>query len=81
MSGTPMITSANETPHAEGQTAPQSFAARVLALVRTIIGVPDYDRYRRHMAVCHPDQRLLSESEFAEERLAAKYSRPGQRCC
>jgi len=55
--------------------------ARALAIVRRIVVVPDYEGYRKHMAVCHPDQPLLTENEFAEEQMTAKYSRPGQRCC
>ena len=55
--------------------------ARVLPVVRRIVGVPDYDAYRKHMAMHHPDQPLLTNDEFAEEQMTAKYSRPGQRCC
>jgi uncharacterized short protein YbdD (DUF466 family) len=76
-----MIRSADDTPLAVEPDAPQSIAARATALVRRIIGVPDYDLYRRHMAACHPGQPMLTEHEFAEERLTAKYSKPGQRCC
>lgn len=74
-----MIQTASGTPHAE--PAPQSWTARVSSLVRRIIGVPDYTTYRQHMTACHPDQPMLSEQEFAEDRLVAKYSKPGQRCC
>ncbi|MEA3245499.1 MAG: YbdD/YjiX family protein [Gemmatimonadota bacterium] len=74
-----MIQTASGTPHAVA--APRSLYARVSALVRRIIGVPDYATYTAHMQECHPDQPVLSEQEFAEDRLAAKYSRPGQRCC
>lgn len=73
-----MIQSAHETPHAG---AAQSLFARAQALVRRIIGAPDYAAYREHMTAHHPGDAILSEREFAEERLAAKYSRPGQRCC
>ena len=52
-----------------------------IQLVRTIIGVPDYERYRRHMRARHPDCTLLSKAEFAHVRLEARYSRPGSRCC
>ena len=55
--------------------------ARCLALVKRIIGVPDYEAYVRHMAAHHPGDPVLTEDQFAEERLTAKYSRPGQRCC
>jgi uncharacterized short protein YbdD (DUF466 family) len=52
-----------------------------VALVRKIIGVPDYETYKLHMSRCHPDGKLMTEAEFAEERLVNKYSKPGQRCC
>jgi uncharacterized short protein YbdD (DUF466 family) len=55
--------------------------ARAAALVRRIIGAPDYAVYLRHATECHPDVAPLTEDEFLEERLEAKYSRPGQRCC
>ena len=61
--------------------APEGPVARCLALVKRIIGVPDYEAYARHMAAHHPGEPVLTEDEFAEERLTAKYSRPGQRCC
>jgi len=50
-------------------------------VLRTVIGVPDYDRYLRHMRARHPECVLLTPSEFARERLEARYSRPGSRCC
>jgi uncharacterized short protein YbdD (DUF466 family) len=53
-------------------------AARVL---RTAIGVPDYERYAAHMRARHPGMRLLTRDEFVRERLEARYSRPGARCC
>ena len=52
-----------------------------VAVLRTVIGVPDYDRYARHMRARHPDCVLLTPAEFAKERLEARYSRPGSRCC
>lgn len=54
---------------------------RWLHVLRTVIGVPDYDRYVRHMQVRHPDCPLLSAAEFANMKLEARYSRPGSRCC
>ena len=61
-----------------------SLAARmrsVARVVRTIIGAPDYDRYVAHARRCHPDRVPLSRDEFARERLQARYSQPGNRCC
>lgn len=72
------LTPARTNEHHHGVRARLTHA---LALVRRIIGVPDYDTYVGHMAARHPGQPLLTESEFAEERLTAKYSKPGQRCC
>jgi uncharacterized short protein YbdD (DUF466 family) len=54
---------------------------RWIGVLRTIIGVPDYERYLRHMRARHPDCAVLSPAEFARERLEARYSRPGSRCC
>lgn len=53
----------------------------VVALVRKIIGVPDYERYQQHMREHHPGCEMMSEREFSEDRLLTKYSKPGQRCC
>lgn len=52
-----------------------------IAVCRTIIGVPDYDRYLRHMQTRHPDSPVMSRADFARERLDARYNRPGSRCC
>ena len=60
---------------------PRGTFARAAALVRRIIGAPDYSAYLRHATECHPEMAPLTEDEFLEERLEAKYSRPGQRCC
>jgi uncharacterized short protein YbdD (DUF466 family) len=53
----------------------------ILNALRRIVGVPDYDRYVTHMRACHPDQPVLSRDAFMRERLAARYERPGARCC
>ena len=50
-------------------------------VLRTVIGVPDYERYVRHMRARHPECALLTKDEFARMRLEARYSRPGSRCC
>jgi uncharacterized short protein YbdD (DUF466 family) len=54
---------------------------KVMRVVKTIIGVPDYERYLKHQCERYPDVPPLSKDEFFVERLKAKYSRPGQRCC
>jgi uncharacterized short protein YbdD (DUF466 family) len=54
---------------------------RWITILRTIIGVPDYDRYLRHMRAHHPECVVKSRADYANERLMARYSRPGSRCC
>lgn len=58
-----------------------SVARRVAAVIRRIIGVPDYDVYVAHLRECHPGQAPMSERDFHRERLSARYSQPGNRCC
>jgi uncharacterized short protein YbdD (DUF466 family) len=55
--------------------------ADVAALLRRIIGAPDYDTYRAHLAARHPDVTPLSREAFARDALARRYDRPGSRCC
>jgi len=61
--------------------AQPSLAARVNAVVRRIIGAPDYSAYVKHMSEHHPDCALLTQAEFLDEQLTARYSTPGSRCC
>ena len=53
----------------------------VARVVRTILGVPDYERYLKHMCSHHPSEQPLSRDEFLRERQEDRYSRPGSRCC
>jgi uncharacterized short protein YbdD (DUF466 family) len=66
-------------PHSPART--WGALARAAALIRRVIGAPDYALYLRHASERHPEVPPLSEDEFLAERLEAKYSRPGQRCC
>lgn len=54
---------------------------RAADVLRTILGVPSYDRYAAHMRLHHPDAELLTRDAFVRDRLNARYSRPGARCC
>ena len=62
-------------------SAPIPWWRRASAVVRRIIGVPDYAVYVAHVKQCHPDRVPLTESEFVNERLKARYEQPGNRCC
>jgi uncharacterized short protein YbdD (DUF466 family) len=53
---------------------------RIAAVVRRILGVPDYERYLAHVRVAHPGQQPMTEEEFFRERLEGR-AKPGSRCC
>ena len=59
----------------------RSSVRRGAAIVRRIIGVPDYDTYIAHMSAHHPDAVPLTAREFEITRMNDRYSRPGSRCC
>jgi uncharacterized short protein YbdD (DUF466 family) len=54
---------------------------KVLRVVQTIIGVPRYEAYLEHHCEHYPGTTPLTRKEFEKERMTAKYSRPGSRCC
>jgi uncharacterized short protein YbdD (DUF466 family) len=58
-----------------------SVLSRIRAVLRAIIGAPDYERYLAHMRRAHPDLTPLSLQAFAAERMARRYDQPGGRCC
>jgi uncharacterized short protein YbdD (DUF466 family) len=64
-----------------GQFSLADQVRRVAKVVRTIIGVPDYDRYVAHVKECHPDRAPMTRDEFAKSRMEARYNQPGNRCC
>ena len=55
------------------------FKALNKALIRTkqsmrlMVGVPDYEMYVNHMKTAHPEQPVMSYSEFFRERQEARY--------
>ncbi len=61
--------------------APAGWWARAAAVVRRIIGAPDYAAYVAHVRAHHPGREPLGEREFERERLTARYEKPGSRCC
>ncbi|MFZ1853102.1 MAG: YbdD/YjiX family protein [Nitrosomonas sp.] len=56
---------------------------RVKQSMRLMVGVPDYDVYVSHMKAVHPEQSIMSYSEFFRERQEARYGAKGRlnRCC
>ena len=55
--------------------------ARLVRALRTIVGAPDYERYRRHVIACHPTATPMTRDQFTRERLSRRYDQPGSRCC
>jgi uncharacterized short protein YbdD (DUF466 family) len=57
-------------------------ARRALSIIKTVFGMPDYDRYVEHRRECHPGVPVLSPSEFYAEHLKRRYEGGGPtRCC
>ncbi len=54
---------------------------RAAAVLRRIIGAPDYEAYLAHMARRHPDRAPLTQRQYEQRCLTDRYSRPGSRCC
>jgi uncharacterized short protein YbdD (DUF466 family) len=57
------------------------FVHRAAAVLRIVIGAPDYERYLAHVAQRHTGSVPLSRDEFARDAHARRYDRPGSRCC
>ena len=54
---------------------------RALSVIRTIFGMPDYDRYLEHCRLRHPEQPILSESDYFAQFVARRYGSGASRCC
>lgn len=54
---------------------------KLAQILRRIIGAPDYAAYVAHLRAHHPEREPLCERDFVAERLAARYEKPGARCC
>jgi uncharacterized short protein YbdD (DUF466 family) len=48
---------------------------------RRIAGIPDYDAYVAHLKSSHPERAIPPRDAFVAERLQARYSGRGGRCC
>jgi uncharacterized short protein YbdD (DUF466 family) len=71
----------DRSPKTETALTRASRFARVSGVIRRIIGAPDYTAYVRHMQVHHAGCAVLTQAEFLDEQLTARYSTPGSRCC
>jgi len=55
--------------------------SRLLSAFKQIVGMPDYTRYLEHAREYHADCPLLSEREFYDQYIAARYGSGATRCC
>ncbi|WP_370655262.1 YbdD/YjiX family protein [Sphingomonas aurea] len=58
-----------------------SLFARLAQTARLMVGMPDYDAYRDHLAAHHPDRVPMTRAEFFRDRQQARYGGGGGRCC
>jgi uncharacterized short protein YbdD (DUF466 family) len=59
----------------------RSRLARAAAVLRRVIGAPDYECYVAHVRARHPGAEPLGWADFYRARLEERYNRPGARCC
>jgi uncharacterized short protein YbdD (DUF466 family) len=52
-----------------------------VSVVKSVVGMPDYDRYLEHRRACHPGKPVLSRGEHYLEYLKRRYSGGAGRCC
>ena len=50
------------------------FWRRGVQTARLMVGVPDYNAYVAHRKACHPDEPVMSYTEFFRERQQARYA-------
>lgn len=55
--------------------------ARFGSTIRRIAGMPDYRGYLLHMEEHHAGCTVLSEGEFFDVQLQARYGNGASRCC
>lgn len=50
--------------------------------IKTMFGMPDYEKYIEHHRANHPDQEPMNEQDFYVQRLKDRYeSSTATRCC
>ena len=55
-------------------TKTQFVCEMVVKTARLMVGVPDYENYVAHRRVNHPNQPIMTYTEFFRERQEARYA-------
>lgn len=71
----------SETASAARPPRNDTWLGKALGALKRICGMPDYPGYRKHMAERHPDCAVLSERQFYDEQVMARYGNGASRCC
>ncbi len=58
-----------------------SWLRNALGAMKRICGMPDYPGYLQHMDERHPSCPVLSERQFYDEQVLARYGNGASRCC
>jgi uncharacterized short protein YbdD (DUF466 family) len=53
----------------------------VVATIRRLVGMPDYQGYVDHVRACHPERAVPSEREYYDQYLERRYGAGTSRCC
>jgi uncharacterized short protein YbdD (DUF466 family) len=69
-----------ESEPAAGAAAPRGWKAWLSGFKR-VAGMPDYPGYLAHMRERHPECPALSEREYFDAHLQARYGSGVSRCC
>jgi uncharacterized short protein YbdD (DUF466 family) len=64
-----------------GVQSPETRAQRVLATIKRIAGMPDYETHVRHLRECHPERAVPTPGEFYDDYLRYRYESGPTRCC
>ncbi len=59
----------------------RSAARGALGYLREVSGETAYDRYVEHLRRDHPDQPVMSRSDFERRRMRMRDENPRARCC
>jgi uncharacterized short protein YbdD (DUF466 family) len=55
--------------------------AKLFDAIRRIAGMPDYEAYLAHVRRCHPEAQPMTERQFYQEFVRARYGDGPTRCC
>jgi len=58
-----------------------SWVRRATAILRRVVGMPDYETYVAHLVQKHPGCAVPSEQEYFDQYVTARYSGGPTRCC